>query len=257
MVQKRRVEPAPSMAAASRSELRDRLQAGDEEEEVVADLLPGGGGDDQRHRLGAVEQRVPVDAELAERPGEGAEAGVEEEEPEHAGDGGGDGVGPDEQRAVEALAADDLLGLDGEEEGDRHGEEHGPEGEDDGDLDRVEVGGVGEDAGEVLEADEAGGEAEGVLAQDRLVEGLDGGPVEEDEADRELRRDEEVGEEAVREGRAHRSDPAGEAAGTRNRSWRSEAEARSRRFERRSPAFAGSGPGGRRPAPLRLDAPAA
>ena len=54
---------------------------------------------------------------------------VEEEEPEHAGDGGGDGVGPDQQGAVEALAADDLLGLDGEQERDRHREEGGPDSE--------------------------------------------------------------------------------------------------------------------------------
>jgi hypothetical protein len=186
MVQKRRAPPAPSMAAASSRDPGDRLPAGDEEQEVVADLLPGGGADDQRRRLVAAKRRVPGDAELAERRGEGAERRLEEEQPEHAGDRGGDGIGPDQHGAVEALAAEDLLGLDGEQQRDRHREESRPEGEDDRDLDRVEVGRVGEAAGEVGEPDEPGREAEGVLAEQRLAQGLDRGPVEEDQADGEL-----------------------------------------------------------------------
>ena len=74
-----------------------------------------------------------------------------------------------------------------------------------GDLDRVEVGRVGEDAGEVGEADEPGREAEGVLAEQRLVQGLDRRPVEEDQADRELGGDQQIGQQAVREGGPHRS----------------------------------------------------
>ena len=55
MSQKRRPGPAPSIAAASISDLRDRLQAGEEEQEIVADLAPHGGEHDQQQRLVAVD----------------------------------------------------------------------------------------------------------------------------------------------------------------------------------------------------------
>src|SRR3546814_7476738 len=59
------------------------LQPGDEEEEVVADLLPGGGQDHQRHRLAAVEQRVPADAEVPQKVGQRPHRRIEEEQPQH------------------------------------------------------------------------------------------------------------------------------------------------------------------------------
>ncbi len=62
MVQNRRIGPAPSMAAASITELRDRLQARQEEQEIVGDLFPRRRQHDQRHGVVAVEQRIPVDA---------------------------------------------------------------------------------------------------------------------------------------------------------------------------------------------------
>ena len=233
MVQKRRVAPAPSIAAASSSDLRDRLEAGDEEQEIVADLLPGGGADDQRHGLVAVEQRIPGDAELAQRPGEGAEGGVEQEQPEHAGDGGGDGVGPDQQGAIEALAADDLLGLDREQQRDRHREEGGPGREDQRDLDRVEVGGIGEDARGSWRGRRTGstGRTDPRAAATGAAPGRR--PVEEDQADRELRGDQQVGKQAMREGGAHRSArPVRTSTTRRTAPWRRRALPKRRRRRR-------------------------
>ena len=57
------------------------------------------------HGVVAVEQRVPVDAEVAQAARHHAERGLEHEQPQHAGDRGRDRVGPDQQRAVDAGAA--------------------------------------------------------------------------------------------------------------------------------------------------------
>src|SRR3546814_13539819 len=52
----------------------------------------------------------------------------------------------------------------------------------------------GEEVDEVLEPDELGGEPEGVLDQQRLVERLRGRPQEEDGGDGELWQDQQVGQ---------------------------------------------------------------
>ena len=118
IVQKRRHGRAPSIAAASISDFGIALQAGEEEQEVVRDLLPDRGHDDQQHRLVAVEQVVPVDAALAQRVRDDADARREHEEPQHAGDRGRDGVGPDQQRLVDERALDDAVGEDREQQRD-------------------------------------------------------------------------------------------------------------------------------------------
>ena len=47
----------------------------------------------------------------------------------------------------------------------------------------------------VLEPDEFGREPEGVLHQERLLQGLHRGPVEKDQGDRELRQDQKIGQQ--------------------------------------------------------------
>src|SRR3546814_20228632 len=79
---------------------RDRLQTGQEKQEVVADLLPGCGDHHQEHRLTAVQHVVPVVADELQVIGDKPDRGIEEEQPQHAGDGRGHRIGPDEQRLV-------------------------------------------------------------------------------------------------------------------------------------------------------------
>ena len=118
---------------------RDRLQAGDEEQEIVADLLPCCRGNDKHHRLIAVEQRVPIISGRANEIGERSHRRIEQEEPEHARDGRCNRIGPDHQRTVDAFAADDLVGHDGEQQGKSHGNERGRDGEDHRHLKRVHI----------------------------------------------------------------------------------------------------------------------
>ena len=119
MVQNRRIGPAPSIAAASITLLRDRLQAGQEEQEVVGDLLPHRGHHHQGHGVVAVEQRIPVNAHRAQRPRQRAERGMEHEDPEHAGDRGRHRIGPDQQRLVGAGGLQVLVGLGRKQQRDR------------------------------------------------------------------------------------------------------------------------------------------
>ncbi len=69
MSQNRRRGPAPSIAAASISDLRDRLQAGQEEQEIVADLVPPRGDHHPQQGLIAVDHVVEFDADALEGPG--------------------------------------------------------------------------------------------------------------------------------------------------------------------------------------------
>jgi hypothetical protein len=177
----------------------DRLHAGEEEEEVVGDLLPGGGEDHQQHGLIAVDLVVPGDPGTAQPPGDDADRGVEEEEPEDAGNGRGHGVGPDEQGFVGQRALDDVVGHGGEQQGHGEAEDRHADAEDGGDADRAQIFAAVEEEDEIVEPDEADGEAERVLDQHRLPKRLARGPDEEDQRDGELRGEQQVGQPAVAE----------------------------------------------------------
>src|SRR6266849_9293362 len=58
---------------------RARLQRGEEEYEIVRHLLPRGGHHDEDERMGAVEQRIPVEAEARQRIGVDAGGRVQQE----------------------------------------------------------------------------------------------------------------------------------------------------------------------------------
>ena len=97
-------ETAPETCAVDRGRLdhrtRHRLQGRKEEQEIVADATPGGGHDYEPHRLAAIQDVVPLITDLPKIPGHDANARVEHEKPQHPGDRGGDGIGPDQKRAV-------------------------------------------------------------------------------------------------------------------------------------------------------------
>jgi hypothetical protein len=150
-----------------------------------------------------VEQRVPGNAEIAQGPGQHPKGRVEHEDPEHARDRRRDRVGPDQQGAVGRPAPDLAVGLHGEEQGegeggDRHSGREQRRGGDD-----TPVLGVAEEVAIVVEADEGGGEAEGVLQEEGLVERLARRPVEEHHRHRDLRKEQRVGEKLAAEDRAH------------------------------------------------------
>ncbi|MGY4413650.1 hypothetical protein ACVWW4_005386 [Bradyrhizobium sp. LB7.1] len=175
--------------------LRDAREAGEEKQEIVGDLLPGGGQDDQRRGLVAVEQRIPVDAGFAQIAREHAERGMQHEDPEHADHGRRDGVGPDQQRAIQRAAAHRLVRHDRQQQG--HGErrDRDREREEEGPDDRLEIGGVTEEIEIIVEPDEAGRETEGVLEQEGLNDSLRSRPVEKDQDDRELRGNQRIGQQ--------------------------------------------------------------
>ena len=104
---------------------------------------------------------------------------MEQQYPQNGGDGGGDGVGPDQQRAVDAAALDFAVGEDGEQEGDAHREKGDGEAEAEGAPHRFDIERIGEQVDEVFEADELGFEAECVLPGQAAVDRLPGGPEEE------------------------------------------------------------------------------
>jgi len=113
----------------------DRLQPGEEEQKIIADLLPGGGKDHQQQGLPAVQDIVPVDAGAAQTDSNDADARVEEEEPKHTGNRGGDRIGKQQHRLIKSAAADDFVGHHGKQQPrDRRQECHG-EAEDQRDLD--------------------------------------------------------------------------------------------------------------------------
>ncbi len=172
----------------------DGLEPGEEEQEVVADLLPRGGDDDEDHRVVAVEVVVPVVAERLQEVGEDPDGWVEHEEPQHASHRRGDGVGPDDQRAVRRRSLDDAVRHRREQERRAQRQRRGRDGEQDSSAEALKVDRVREQAGEVVEPDELAAEPEGVLEQDGLVEGLARRPDEEDERDDDLRGDQRKGQ---------------------------------------------------------------
>ena len=141
-----------------------------------------------------VEERVPIDPGKAQGLSEDAERRVEDEQPQHAGDGGRDRIRPDQQRLEGLAGAQVLVGLRREEK--RAGERQG--GDEAREYERRRHGGVvfglGEERAVVLEADELARQPERVLQKEGLPHGLARRPVEEHDRDRELRHQQRVGQ---------------------------------------------------------------
>jgi hypothetical protein len=154
---------------------------------VVADLLPGGGNDDQGHGLIAVQKRIPGKAIAPQQIGERAHGRIEHEEPEHAGDGRRDGIRPDQQRAIEALTAHDLVGGCGKKQRDAHRNHGRQKTENHRHLQRVNIVRIGQNRFEVGKADEATLQPKRILPHHGLVQCLTGWPEEEDERQYDLR----------------------------------------------------------------------
>src|SRR2546430_971859 len=117
---------------------------------------------------------------------------MEDEEPDDAGDRGCDAVGPEEQRTVDRQAADLRVGKRGEQQGQRQPGERHHEREHEAGERAPEVGGVAEEPLEVGEAGPDEPVTEGRGAVEREPERVEGGPEEEGERDRDLRRHESV-----------------------------------------------------------------
>ncbi|KTT92448.1 hypothetical protein NS44R_14515 [Mammaliicoccus sciuri] len=117
---------------------------------------------------------------------------MQHEHPEHADDRRRNRIGPDQERAVERRTAQRLVGQHGEQQRERQRGHRDREREREGPDNRGEIGRVLEQLEIVLEPDEAGGQAEGVLQQEGLDHRLRGRPVEKDQDDRELRGNQRV-----------------------------------------------------------------
>src|SRR5690606_32260115 len=134
-----------------------------------------------------------------QRDGQDAHRGREQEQPQHAHDRGGHGIRPDQQGLVQAGAAHDAVGHDGQQQRDRQADEGHQRREHGRDAERVQVVGLAEQLGEVGQPDELGGQAEGVLQLHGLPHGLAGGQEEEHQRDGDLRRQQQVGQGLVPE----------------------------------------------------------
>ena len=205
-------EPAHRAGAVDRGGLQhglgDRLQPGQEEDEVVADLFPRRADDHQEHGLAGIVDVVELIAEPAEPERDDAELGREQEQPQHAGDRRRHGVGPDQQGLVGGGAADHLVGLDRQDQGDAHGQERDRGAEHHGVPHHLEIDRrldlVEQQALEVLQADEpqvaAGKDVADPVQRQR--QRLDRRPDEEDQRDDDLRRHQQIGQPLVLEGDA-------------------------------------------------------
>src|SRR5262249_10368436 len=170
----------------------NRLQPRQAEQEVVADLFPDGRDHHHDQRVGAVQKRIPRNAETLEPMRDDAERRVEQEQPENRGHRRRDRVRPDQQRLVDGGAADHAVGEHGEDQRQEQAARRNHHGKDRRDLERREVVLVVEEIAEILEPDELRVRAERVLHEQRLVERLRRRPEEEDERDDELRRDQRI-----------------------------------------------------------------
>ncbi|MCY1220827.1 hypothetical protein D9M72_328570 [compost metagenome] len=117
---------------------------------------------------------------------------VEEHHADEAGDRRRDGIDPDQQRLVGGVAADDAIGLDGEQQADRQREEGDERREDRSEAGNAEIFTGFQHVGIVRHADEGRAEAEGVFEIEGRLDRLDRRPVEEHEDDRQLRREKAV-----------------------------------------------------------------
>ena len=113
-------EPAPAPRAVHPGGLdhraRDGLQPGQEEDEIVADLLPGAGDHDHEERLAAVDIIVPADTVRVQPAPQQPHLRIEYEQPQHRRNDGRDGIGPDQQRAIDGAPAYLAVGERGEQQ---------------------------------------------------------------------------------------------------------------------------------------------
>jgi len=192
-------EPPHRLGAVDRGGLdhafRNGLQAGEEEQEIVADLVPDRDDDDEDHRVRPVQHRIPVDAVALQRARDHAETGLEHEDEEHAGNRRRHRIGNDEERAVDLDAGDAAVRHRGEQQAERQREESHQRRKDKSDSDRLIIFRGLQQRDVVLEPDELGRKPEGVLHQERLLQGLHGGPVEKDQGNRKLRQDQQIGQQ--------------------------------------------------------------
>ena len=145
-----------------------------------------------------VEHRIPVDARRLDRPRQRAQRRMEHEDPQHAGDGGSDRVGPDQERLEGVPGLQVLVGLRRQQERAGQRQDRDGAGEDHRGHHRAVIFGLLEQRAVILEADEFRRQAERVLEQEGLPDRLRGRPVEEDEGNGELREDQQIGQQLVR-----------------------------------------------------------
>ena len=163
------------------------MQAGEEENEIVADLLPGGGQDDHRHRLGIVQLVVPQNADGFQPVRHQADLRMQQQHPQHGGNGGGDGVGPDEQGAVDRPTADFPVCEYGEQQRHPHRQRGNGGAKPDRTHGTVEIERIGKQIGEIIQADKLGANAKRVLPLQAGPHGATGGPEEEEHGEQQLR----------------------------------------------------------------------
>src|SRR5882762_784693 len=120
---------------------------------------------------------------------------MQHENPQHARDRRRHGIGPDQQRAIDAGAADRLVGHDRQQQGKRKRRSGDGRGEHEGSDDGVEVFRLAQQVGVILEPDERGRKAERILQQKRLPYRLQRRPIEEDQNDRDLRDQQQEGQQ--------------------------------------------------------------
>jgi hypothetical protein len=80
-----------------------------------------------------------------------------------------------------------------------HRQKRGQQAEDDRDLQRVEIVRIRKHRAEIGKPNEAALQTEGVFAHERLIESLARRPEEEDDREHDLRGDEDIGQDLVRE----------------------------------------------------------
>jgi hypothetical protein len=93
-------------------------------------------------------------------------------------------IRPDQQRAIDAGAADRLVGHDRKQQSERERGSGDRRGERKRSDNGVEIFRLGEKIGVILEPDETGRQPERILQQERLPHRLRRRPIEEDQNDR-------------------------------------------------------------------------
>ena len=186
----------PSVSAVDESGLADllrrALQAREKEDDAKADVLPGG---DAKHRphhdIGVGEPELDETAETnGGQQGVKAAPGLEEQQPDHGGDGFGENVGDEDEEPQEGAAVDAAVEQQRDGEAQRQLDDDRQGGDEEVVEDAAREHRVREDADVVVEADEVVDGCKAVPLEEAVVGGRDQRHEDEQHKQRERGTDE-------------------------------------------------------------------